>query len=96
MLNMREWASKLPKNSKCLEYPNLEYFYLVIQGGSTDLNNSFGLPHYVFSEWLYKTIKENTHVSYHIKGKKRTTQIQVWLFTPMVSKTLILVWTILT
>ena len=50
MLIMCECASKLPQNSKFPEFSNLECFYLVIQVGSTDLNDCFGLPR-VYWSW---------------------------------------------
>ena len=56
MLNMCELAVKLPKYLILLEF---ECFYLVIQVGSTDLNDSFGLVR-AFVAWgskLTYTIK---------------------------------------
>ena len=44
MMNMSEGALKLPQNPILIEYPDLDCFYLVIQMGTTYLNDRFGLP----------------------------------------------------
>ena len=79
MQNMCEGASKLTKNWIFLKYLNLECFYLVIQVGSTNLNDNF---------WLAQDILDFLHKEIFLviqgaeKKLKKNIQVFKWISHP--------------